>query len=362
MQIFPVPYRESVNQLIPYKPDKPSPAGDGPERPLINLSANENPLGCSPAVWAAVIRTEAFAYPDGGCYELRAALAKRLGIQLNELVFGCGADEVLSMIGKVFVEKGDECITGAVAFSTYTASAESMGGRMVYVPMKNHGFDLDGILEAITEKTKIIFLTNPNNPTGTMFTRDEQTAFIRRLPPRVLLVLDEAYGDFAAGDDYPDSLPLIRSHQNIIILKTFSKLYGLASFRVGYGIACPQLIDLLERVRSPFNVSSQGQAAALAALGDWEFCQETLDNNQRARAAFCRGLAEIGLPFIPSRANFVMVDTGRDSRDVFKALLQKGYIVRNGTSFGMPTYLRVSIGTESQIQGLLQALREVLRK
>jgi len=361
-----VPHRTVIDPMRPYVPGRPI---DDVKREyglseVIKLASNENPYGCSPKAKQAVIDSmsgEAGAlYPDGACTALRVALAAKYNVAPERIVFGCGTDEIIAMIGKVFVNPGDECISAAVSFSQYAASVISMGGTMVYSPMKNHGFDLADILTKITDKTKVIFVANPNNPTGTTHSAAEQAAFMEKVPANILVAFDEAYSEFADAPDYPDTVAVLDKYPNILYMKTFSKAYGLASLRVGYAIGQPDVIELFEKIRGPFNVSVQAQAAAAAALADSEFLAETVQNNAAVRAYLCAECDKLGLSYIPSQANFVMVDIKKDSAQAFSDLMKKGYIIRPGVAFGMPTFLRISLGTMVQMQGFVAALQTIL--
>ena len=329
----------------------------------VKLASNENPLGCSPKAKEAVIRSlaETCYYPDGNCTGLRALLSESLGVEPGEIVFGCGADEIITTAGKVFINPGDECITSAVTFSQYEASTVSMGGVMIFAPMKNNANDLDAIYERITDKTRIIFLANPNSPTGTMFNADEQIAFLEKVPPGVLVMIDEAYADFVTDTSFPRTLPLIKKYKNLMLVKTFSKIFGLASLRIGYGIADETITRMYDRIRPPFSVSIQGQAAAAAAFSDRDFVKMSYENNRASMDYYCRELDGMGIYHIPSQANFVTADTGRDCRLVFQALMRKGYIVRPCHVFGMgDSWIRVTMGTMEQMTGFVSALKEVL--
>jgi histidinol-phosphate aminotransferase len=361
-----IDYRKEISPLQPYVPGKPI---DDVKREfglseVCKLASNENPYGCSPKAVDAVALSmkDPGLYPDGNCTLLREALAKKFDVPGNSIVFGCGTDEVISMIGKVFVEKGDVCLTGEVTFSQYAASVVSMGGEMRYIPMKNHGFDLDAIAKAVTDKTKVIFLANPNNPTGTMFSEREQLAFIEKIPKNVLIVADEAYAEFVADGGYPKTLSQVFSRDNVILLKTFSKAYGLASLRCGYGIMPVEIAALFEKIRNPFNVSSQAQAAALAALADDAFLESSVKGNRSVMAYTVSRLNKMNIPFIPSQSNFLMIDAGSDSMALFHDLMKKGYIIRAGAAFGLPTYLRVTLGTQPQMEGFLDALELLIKR
>jgi histidinol-phosphate aminotransferase len=329
---------------------------------VVKLASNENPIGCSPKAKEAVIASleESGLYPDGNCTRLRKLLSKRLAVKQTELIFGCGADELISFIGKAFINPGDECITAECTFSQYEASVCSMGGVMSYAPMKDHGFDLEAISSLVTEKTKAVFLANPNNPTGTAFTADEQNRLLEKIPSNVLAIIDEAYGEFVDMPNYPDTLALIGKYPNLIWLKTFSKIYGLASLRVGYAAASEEIISLMEKVRPPFNVTIQGQAAAEAAYQDAEHVSKSFLSNLSVKNSTCKALDEMGISYIPSQANFIMLDCGIDSRTAFVDLMKKGYITRPGYPFKMDSYLRVTIGTQKQMEGFIKALGEVL--
>ncbi len=359
-----IEYRTCIEPLSPYVPGRPI---EDVKREfkldkVIKLASNENPLGCSKKAIAAVIESlnEGALYPDGSCGKLRERIAAAMNIQKDQLIFGAGTDEVISLIGKLFINPGDECVTAEVTFSQYAASVLSMGGTMVYAPMKNHGYDLEAMLQKITDKTKLIFIANPNNPTGTMLSAQQIDKFIQKVPSHILVIFDEAYAEFVKDESYPKTLEILKKYANTMLLKTFSKAYGLASFRVGYGIARPELIAQMEKIRNPFNVSVQGQVAALAAFDDQDFVEETVKANQEVLAYCCKVFDELGLFYIPTYANFIMVDTKRDSRVLFQELMKRGYIIRPGAAFGMDTFLRITIGTREEMEGFFEQLRQVL--
>ena len=361
-----IQHRTAIAPLRPYVPGKPI---DDVKREfglteVVKIASNENPYGCSPKARQAVIDSmtgpAAALYPDGACTALREALAKKFSVTPNRLIFGCGTDEIIAMISKVYVNPGDECITAAVSFSQYAASVVSMGGTMVYSPMKEHGFDLQDILTKITDKTKVIFIANPNNPTGTMHTAEEQAAFMAKVPPHILVAMDEAYSEFVDDPNYPDTVAMLDTYPNMLYMKTFSKAYGLASLRVGYAIGQPDVIELFEKIRGPFNVSVQAQAAAAAALYDLDFLKQTAEGNIAVRNYLYAEFDKLGLAYIPTQANFLMVDIKKDSAKAFTDLMKLGYVIRPGVAFGMPTFLRVSLGTLEQMQGFIQALQTIL--
>ncbi|MBM7581700.1 histidinol-phosphate aminotransferase [Caldicoprobacter guelmensis] len=360
-----VKHRNIVETLEPYRPGKPI---SEVKRELgltdvIKLASNENPLGCSPKAVEALIKwtQEASLYPDGNCTELRNALAKRFNLEPEQFLFGAGSDEILEMIAQTYINPGDTTITCWPSFSRYEAVTRIMDGTMIKVPLrKDYRFDLEGILKSITVNTRIIWLCNPNNPTGTIITAKEQKAFLEKVPREVLVVLDEAYYEYAHGRDYPESIELLEEYDNIIILRTFSKAYGLAGLRIGYAISHKETIELLNRVRGPFNVNAAAQAAALAALDDQEFVQRSVQTNEKGKRYLYQAFEEMGLEYIPTHTNFIMVNVEKNSADVFKALLQKGVIIRAGDIFDMDNWIRVTIGTPEQNRRFIEALKEVL--
>ena len=357
-------FRTSILPMEPYSPGRPI---EDVKRAynlthVVKLASNENPFGTSPKVYDAVISgfKESAIYPDGHCTRLRAAVSEYYDIPENQLIFGAGTDEVIAMLGKIFIEPGDEAVTAKITFSQYAASVEAMAGNMVYAPTKNHGYDLDALISAITPKTKMIFIANPNNPTGTYFSRQEQENFMAKVPGNIIVVFDEAYQEYVAEKNYPDTLSTIKQYPNAVLLKTFSKIYGLSSFRVGFGVCHPQIIEQMEKIRCPFNVSSQAQTAAIAALDDQEFVRESHIKNRRIMDSTAAALSGMGIDVIPSQANFIMADIQRCSREVFEKLMAKGFIIRAGAAFGMDSFIRITIGTEDEMDGLMKALRSVL--
>jgi histidinol-phosphate aminotransferase len=357
-------FRQAIENLKPYKP------GNNYDEIKKNLGLNdlqrlmynENPYGCSPKVTDAVMETLKFPsrYPDEHCVELRAEIAKKHSIKPDEMVFCDGADEMIYILGKSFIEPDDNAVTGQVTFFTYDGAVLSMGGKMIKVPMKNHCFDLGGILNAITPKTKLIFLANPNNPTGTIYTEKEQYEFLKKVPKNVVVVIDEAYADFCPDEHYPNTFPLINEFDNLVILKTFSKIHGMASIRFGYAVSNREMIAMLNRVKNLFNVSSQAQAAALAAIKDTDFTEMVYENNRKAIEYFYTRLNEMGIDYIPTNTSFIMVDLKRNAKEVSDRLMAKGWLARSGEIFNMANHLRVSIGTMKQMEGFADVLKEVL--
>ncbi len=322
---------------------------------IIKLASNENPWGPSPrAVEAAKRAIEAGElYPDGGCFELRQKLAERHGLRPEQFVIGNGSNEVIELLGHVFVGPGDEVVMGAPAFVVYKLVTLLFGAKAVEVPLVNWRHDLAKIAAAITPRTKLVYVCTPNNPTGTANTEAELVAFVRGLPEHVIAVVDEAYAEFV--ERAPDLRPLIAEGRKAVGLRTFSKIYGLASLRIGYGYASGELCALLNRVRQPFNVNAIAQAAALAALDDEAFAEKTARENRAGLAQLESGCAELGLEFVPSVANFMLVRVGDGMRE-FEALQRQGVIVRPVKSYGLAEWVRVTVGTREQNARLLSAL------
>lgn len=327
---------------------------------IIKLASNENPWGPSPLAVAAAKRAMEAGelYPDGGCFELRRKLAAKWSLGADQFVIGNGSNEVIELLGHVFLGVGDEVVMGAPAFVVYKLVTLLFGAKAVEVPLVNWRHDLAKISAAITLRTKLVYVCTPNNPTGTANTEAEIFAFVRGLPEHVIAVVDEAYAEFVEGA--PDLRPLIAEGRKIVCLRTFSKIYGLASLRIGYGYASAELCTLLNRVRQPFNVNAIAQAAALAALDDHEFAAKTARENRAGLAQLEAGCRALGLEFVPSVANFMLVRVG-DGMKIFEALQRKGVIVRPVKSYGLPEWVRVTIGTPQQNERLLGELRTAVK-
>jgi histidinol-phosphate aminotransferase len=327
---------------------------------IIKLASNENAFGPSPLAAEAARRAIAQAqlYPDGGCHELRKALAAHLGLEPGQFVIGNGSNEVIEFLGHVFLEPGDEVVMGAPDFVVYRLVTLLFGATAVEVPLVNFKIDLAGMARAVTPRTRIVFVSTPSNPTGTATGEAELNTFVRALPDGVICVVDEAYSHY--DDRAPDIRPLIREGRSVIGLRTFSKVYGLASMRVGFGYSNPELASLLDRIRQPFNVNAVGQAAAIAALGDRAFTEMCVVQNRRGIESLQGGFGDLGLEFVPSRANFVLVRVGDGAR-VFDSLQRRGIIVRPVKSYGLPEWIRVTVGTPEQNGRLLAELAVVVR-
>jgi len=328
---------------------------------IIKLASNENPLGASPLGIAAAERAlrELELYPDGGAVRVRSRLAKKLGLGPDQVAVGNGSNEILELLGHVFLGPGDDAVMGTPAFAVYKLVTLLFGARVVEVPLVDHRHDLNAMLAALTPRTRLVFLPSPNNPTGTANTAEEITAFAGALPPHVVFVFDEAYAEYL--DNPPDLRPLIAEGGKIVCLRTFSKIYGLAGLRVGYGYSSRELIALLNRVRQPFNVNAVALAAAEAALDDADWERRSRENNAAGLARLGREFHAMHLEFIPSVANFLTVRVGNGAQ-VFAELQRSGVIVRPLGGYGMPDWIRVSVGTPAQNERFLAGLRQVLEE
>jgi len=350
--------------IAPYEPGK---AIEELERELglkdvIKLASNENPLPPSERVLKAIIEAlpHLNRYPDGNGYYLRQALANRHGVTAEHLVLGNGSNDLIELMVRAFLRPGEEAVIPHPSFVVYPMIVQAAGGIRVVVTLKDHRLDLEATARAITPMTKLVFIANPNNPTATIVTAEEVETFMARVPDRVVVIFDEAYVEFAQGPDFPDVLEYLRQGRRVVVLRTFSKAASLAGLRVGYAIADPDCIALVNRVRQPFNVNSLGQVAALAALQDEAHILECLRMIEAGRHYLYDELTGIGVKYIPSRANFILIDVGRSAMDVFNWLLKEGVIVRPMTSFGMESCLRVTVGTPEENRRLVKALKKVL--
>ncbi|MBW2059792.1 MAG: histidinol-phosphate transaminase [Deltaproteobacteria bacterium] len=329
---------------------------------LALMALNENLMGPSPKAVAAVEREarNANLYPDGPCTVLRSEMAKTLGIDPDMITITNGADNALLLVAGAFINEGDEVMMGDPSFIVYPNVVKIMGGVPVYVPLKDYVHDLESMERAFTGKTKLVFVCNPNNPTGTIVRKQDLDGFVSRLPENTILVLDEAYFDFVVDKDYPDGLDYVREGFNVICLRTFSKVSGLAGLRVGYAIGCREFIGALNRVREAFPVSRLAQAAALAAWGDHEFRQAVREGIENGKAYLYREFERMGLSYVPSQTNFVFVDVGRDSQQIAARLRQKGILIATGGQWRLPNFIRVTIGTMEGNRRLIGALESAL--
>jgi len=355
---------EWIRTLAPYPPGKPIEELEREYGILgsIKLASNENPLGPSPRAVAAVAAALAnlHRYPDGDCFYLKRAVAKKYGVSPDALIFGNGSNEIIELAVRTFMQRGDEAVMADQAFIIYRLVVQAAGGASHLVPLRHFTHDLEAILEAITPQTRMVFLANPNNPTGTIFFRHQWEEFLSAVPKDVIVVMDEAYFEFVEDPEYPDSLAAHASDRLLITLRTFSKIYGLAGLRLGFGVAHPALIEVMNRVRQPFNVSSLAQVAALAALDDDEHVARTRQCNREGMAYLRSACTRLGLDHVPSWANFVMLRVGNGPR-VYEALLRQGVIVRPMGVYGFPEHVRVTVGTAAENERCIDALEQVLR-
>jgi len=367
MNTLPYPLSARLEDLPVYQPGRPIEEvarqyGLDPDH-IIKLASNENPLGPSPrAVQAlqAALNT-VHLYPDGHAYALKQRLATRLEVTPQHLILGNGSNELLEFVGHALLEPGVDVVVSQYCFAVYPLVARLFGANLITVPARHFGHDLAAMRAAVTPRTRVVFIANPNNPTGTWLPAAELRAFAESLPAHVLLVLDEAYIEFL--EDPPDFLPDIRagSRPNLLLLRTFSKIYGLAGLRVGYGIAVPELVAALEKIRQPFNLNRLAQVAALAALDDVEHVQRTRRNNAAGLKQLQQGCQALGLTYVPSAANFVLVRVGNGAA-VFEALQRQGVIVRPMGAYDLPEWIRISVGRPEENRRCLDALRDVLNR
>jgi len=352
--------------LTPYVPGKPV---SELERELgirqsVKLASNENPLG--PGAMARAAATEALAdlgrYPDGGGFELRRALAERHGVDPASITLGNGSNDVLDLVARTFLQPGAESVFSEHAFAVYPISTQAVGATARVAPARGYSHDLDAMSTLVTERTRVVWIANPNNPTGTWLAAKPLRAFLGSLPDTCVAVVDEAYIEYVREPDYPDASAWLGDLPNLVVTRTFSKVHGLAALRVGYGISDPRLADLLNRVRQPFNVNAPAQAAAVAALQDLDHVRASVALNAAGIAQLTAGFERLGLGYIPSVGNFVTLNLGRPAAPVDRALLRAGCIVRPVANYGLPLHLRVSVGLEEENSRFLAALEQVLRE
>ena len=356
---------EPVLDIAPYEPGKPI---EELERELgitgvIKLASNENPLPPSPRVVAAIQAALGHLnrYPDGSGYYLRHALAKRHGVSADSIILGNGSNELLELFARTFVRPGEEVVFPHPSFVVYPSIVQSVGGIRVVVTLKDHRLDLSTMARAITPLTKLVFVANPNNPTGTVVTAEEVEAFLADVPEQVIVVFDEAYVEFAQGPDFPDTLEHLRQGRRVVVLRTFSKVSSLAGLRVGFAIADPDCIALVNRIRQPFNVNTLAQGAALAALEDDEHARATVALVQTGIKTLYQAFDEMGIEYVPTRANFILVVLP-DAAQIHERLLRAGVIVRPMASFGLERALRITVGAPAENARLIEALGAALRE
>jgi histidinol-phosphate aminotransferase len=356
---------EPILDIQPYQPGKPI---EELERELgvphaLKLASNENPVAPPPAVLEAVRNALAGLnrYPDGSGYYLRQALAKKHGVSPESIVLGNGSNELIELLARAFVRHGEEVVIPHPSFVVYPSIVQAVGGTRVVVTLRDHRIDLPKMRHAITALTKMVFVANPNNPTGTIVTAPEVEKFLDKVPDHVIVVFDEAYYDFAAGPDFPDTLAHLRQGKRVVVLRTFSKMASLAGLRVGYAVADPDCIALVNRIRQPFNVNTLAQVAALAALGDEAHLQRSVETVREGARSLMASLDALGVRYVPTHANFILAEFD-DAARVYEQLLKLGVIVRPMTSFGLERALRITVGTKEENARLVQALRTVLGK
>lgn len=353
----------SIKNLVPYVPGKPL---EELERELgitssIKLASNENPLGPSPNViiTAQQALQKINFYPDGGCYELKQALANFLSLQTNQITIGNGSENILELIVKAYLHHEDVAVLSEYAFLTIPLLIQSHGAQLKVVPAKAWGHDIDAMIAAVNEKTRVLFLVNPNNPTGTYTNDDDFRKLMECVPPHVLIVVDEAYSEYITKSDYPDTKKYLAQYPNLVITRTFSKVYGLAGLRLGYAISSPEIADILNRARLPFNVNMIAEKAAITALQDQEYVALSVKTNTQGMQQLEEGLKSLDLSYIPSIGNFITIDVG-DGSVFYQQLLFEGVIVRPLKTYNMPRHIRVTIGTQEQNERFLSTAQKLL--
>ncbi|QVY60166.1 histidinol-phosphate transaminase [Cytobacillus gottheilii] len=358
-------WKEQLLSLTPYQPGKSIEEVKKQYglAEITKLASNENPFGCSQAASDAMQKDLSYyaLYPDGYAQELRDTLSSFLKVKPSQLIFGNGSDEIILMIARALLSPGTNTITSAPTFPQYKHNAIVEGAEIREAPLKNGGFDLDKMLELIDENTSVVWICTPNNPTGVYIPEKDLIAFIEKVSEDVLVVIDEAYCEYTTAEDYHDSVKLVERFPNVIALRTFSKIYGLASLRIGYGIANEKIIRGLEPVREPFNANRFAQAAAIAAVGDQSFIENCKEANRKGLEQFYTFCKNRNLKYYPSQANFILIDFAADADEVFQYLLEKGYIVRSGKALGFPEAVRVTIGSEQQNEGVISAMEQYLK-
>ena len=354
-----------IRAIAPYQPGKPISEVARelgiPERDIIKLASNENPLGCGEAAKEAMRRAldDVHLYPDGAAFELKSALSKKWGVAMDGIVVGNGSNDLLDYVAMAYLAPGVSAVYSQHCFAVYPITVLARGAAGIKAPARDFGNDLDAMAAAIRPDTRVVFIANPNNPTCTFSPYDQVRAFLEKVSANVIVVLDEAYNDFLPHALRADTVAWLKDFPNLVLTRTFCKIYGLAGLRVGYMLANPQVCDMVNRVRAPFNVNSIAQAAAVAALGDEEFVRRTFDNNRAGMAQLTAGFEALKLTWIPSFGNFVSVDVG-DGPAVFNALLKRGVIVRPIVGYELPRHVRVTIGLPDQNARFLASLREAL--
>ena len=361
---------KNIHRLVPYPPGKPSKelSRELHIDKVIKLASNENPLGPSPKALQAILKglNEIHEYPEGSCYYVRDRLFSTLNkkydfLTKDHLLFGNGTCELIELMVRTFTRAPDHILTSEKAFIIYKLVGEAHGCHVDLVPLKNFTFDLKAFKKKVSDQTKLIFIANPNNPTGTHVNEAELLSFLKAMAQKkVLIVLDEAYYEYARGKDYPDGISLLDQFKNLVILRTFSKIYGLAGLRIGYAVAHPEIIHYMNKVRAPFNVNSMAQRAACAALDDNDFVEKSLKTNREGQEYLYDQFKKMGIFYLPSSTNFVFIDTEKDSLQIYQQLLREGVIIRPLLGYGLKTHFRVTVGTPLENEFFIHALEKVL--
>ena len=354
-----------ISTLKPYVPGKPI---EELEREYgisgcIKLASNENPIGPSPKALDAIMKSlkNLHRYPDGSNYYLRKRLAEKLKVPLNRIVLGNGSNEIIELLVRTFLREGDEAVLPEPSFLMYEIMVQAGGGRPVKVALKERVLDLEGMAEGISSKTRMIFVNNPNNPTGTIVSREDFEAFLQRVPPDVLIVLDEAYIEFVRDGTCPTGLDYLDCDKTVVTLRTFSKAYGLAGLRIGYGVMRENLADLMHRVRQPFNTNLLAQVGALASLDDEAFLNKTISTVHEGLDYLYQEVEKLGLRCFSTQTNFFLIDLQREAKSVFEKMLRMGVIVRPMTAYGYPNYIRINVGLPEENRGLVEALKKAVQ-
>ncbi|HEY7553535.1 MAG TPA: histidinol-phosphate transaminase [Candidatus Binatia bacterium] len=355
---------EYIRTLIPYAPGKPI---EEVEREYgiansVKLASNENPLGPAPKALEAIRAKleQLHLYPDGDCFYLKQGVAKKLGVAPDEIIFGNGSNEIIELAARTFMRVGDEAVMARQAFIVYKLIVQAVGGVAREIPLREFTHDLDAIANAVSSKTRMVFLANPNNPTGTIYRRAAWERLLERLPEEVLIIADEAYFEYVRDPEYPNSLSYHDRGKTILTLRTFSKLYGLAALRIGYGVAPKEVVALMQRVRQPFNVNAVAQWAALAALDDEVHVRRSLETNRHGMEFLNAEFDKLGVPYVRSQGNFILVRVG-NGNEVFQRLLTQGVIVRPVDAYEFPEYIRVTVGTMDENRRFIEALGRIIK-
>lgn len=363
MKPEPVPYIKKVKEYVPGKPIEEVRREMGLKN-VYKLASNENPFGCSPSIKKNINNLIAGLnrYPESSCYYLRRAMAKELGVKDDRLLFGNGSDELIVLTLRSFVKEGDEVVIADPTFLIYPIQSQVQGAKIKAVKLKDFKYDLKGMLKSITSRTKVVFIANPDNPTGAYLCHKELKSFLEKVPERVIVFIDEAYYDYAcAKKDYPRTLLMLKNMKNIIVSRTFSKAYGLAALRVGYAVTSREVATVMNKAREPFNVNSFAQRCALLALKDKKFLRKVITTTLREKKILCRELKKMNIRFLQTETNFIPVCIGEEVNAVCKALLKRGVIVRNiSGGWGMKGFMRVTVGKPSENRIFLRELRRVL--